>query len=144
MTPDPIEIYPSLADFYNANPARQRSPELDFGVMWRAAGRSHPQWRISYVDLTGELYAYELGAAGSSALEVLERLPLRPCEACAGTGGPDFGACHRCGGTGFSRLAVDAVLAGWADVCGDEGSLEWARRRAAGERVPAPSMRVAS
>ncbi|MFQ5858409.1 MAG: hypothetical protein ACE5LU_22640 [Anaerolineae bacterium] len=43
------------------DPARRRSPELDFGVWWKVHGRDFPRWRVSWIDDTGELYARELG-----------------------------------------------------------------------------------
>lgn len=133
--PEPLGIYPSLEEFCNANVARLRSPESDFGMHWRDE-LGYPTWRVSYVDLTGEIYAAQMGGSRSGRVEVLGRLPLRPCEACNGTAG-ETTACPRCSGTGYSRLAVEAALASWADVCGDERSLDWVRLRAAGQRVPA-------
>lgn len=140
MIPDALGIYPSLEEFYNANEARLRSPEIDFGVMWRDS-HFFPTWRVSYVDLTGEIYAVKMGGATNGSVEIIGRLPLRPCEACNGTGG-ETTSCPKCSGTSFSRQPVEAALASWADVCGDERSLEWARQRAAGERVPVPGAAV--
>lgn len=135
-----LETFVSMDEFYSAVVARRRSPETDFGVLWLAEGRSFPTWRISYVDLTGELYAVQGTATVTivgAPVEVIGRFPLRPCATCTGKGGHTT-ACPACSGTGYSRQAVEAALAGWADVCGMPGSLEWARRRAAGERVPVP------
>jgi len=61
-----VENYPrydSVESFYSANEDRRRSPELDFGVMWVASsGRRFPNWRISHVRDTSEMYAVRLSS----------------------------------------------------------------------------------
>jgi hypothetical protein len=51
--------WPTLADYYQDDPDREGSREVDYGVMWAADGRptGWPKWRVSYVTLTGEMYA---------------------------------------------------------------------------------------
>jgi len=43
-----------------SDPRRARSPEVDFGVWWRLGKQNWPQWRVSWIEATGELYAREL------------------------------------------------------------------------------------
>jgi len=49
---------------WSSVPIRERSPEVDFGCWWKAgplAGdRLYDQWRVSWIEATGELYALDL------------------------------------------------------------------------------------
>lgn len=65
--------YPSLEAFYAGRPERARSGEADYGVHWRAGGRDWPRWRVSYVQATGEVYAFE--QAAKSRVRVLGVIP---------------------------------------------------------------------
>lgn len=45
-------------DEFYALPAREFSPEWDFGVMWRETpDKEWPLWRVSWIVNTGEIYA---------------------------------------------------------------------------------------
>jgi hypothetical protein len=108
----PIERHRSLAGFYDADPRRTRSRELDVGLWWRerADGALH---RAAWVIDTGELYVARLGPVdeGGGKVEVLART--------------------------HDRAHLERALRGWRDHCGQPGSLTWLRRRAAGvERRP--------
>jgi hypothetical protein len=98
--------FPSLASFYSADAARLRSQEMDVGLWWRE-GAGGPLHRAAWVADTGELYLVRLGPAGSGAgtVEVLAELD--------------------------GRERVEELLSGWRERCGEPGSLEWLRRRAA-------------
>lgn len=94
-------------EFYGGREDRERSPELDFGVWWwEGAAPWGSQWRVSFVDATGELYAVESGG-GSPAERRLRIL-----------------------GRFRDRLHVELVLDGWAEVCGGPASLRWVEDRA--------------
>ena len=101
--------YGSLSDFYDADPARLDSRELDVGLWWREE-RDGPLYRAAWVCDTGELYLARLGpsAEGGGAIEVLGRV-------------------HR-------RERLEQVLTGWREQCGRPTSLRWLRTRAA--RLP--------
>lgn len=125
-------FYATIKDFYAEDERRAHSPELDFGVHWREGGSTawSETYRVSYVEATGELYAFS-NVRGE--VELLATLELVPCAVCCEALGAVAVACLGCGGTGNSRGPVDAALEGWADVCGTPDSLAWVR-----ERVAAP------
>jgi hypothetical protein len=97
---DPISrTYLSLGAFYASAPARRGSRERDVGLFWRS--RSGPSFRAAWVRDTGELYLFQhaLGGRGGGSVHLLA-----------------------------PRMDEDELerrLAGWSDVCGGEGSLEW-------------------
>ncbi|MGO9488100.1 MAG: hypothetical protein ACLQBB_03615 [Solirubrobacteraceae bacterium] len=101
----PLERYPSLAAFYNADRARLRSPERDVGLWWRGAAKG-PLHRAAWVRDTGELYLTRLGPEdeGGGRVEVLARV------------------------SSLERLEL--ALKGWRERCGGPGSLWWLRVRA--------------
>jgi hypothetical protein len=98
--PDPIaRTYLSLGAFYASDPARRGSRERDVGLFWRS--RNGPSFRAAWVRDTEELYLFQhaLGGRGGGSVHL-----LRPT---------------------MSEAELDRRLAGWPDVCGREGSLEW-------------------
>src|SRR5258708_29802813 len=52
--------YPSLGDFYNADPARLSSRERDVGLWWRERADG-PLHRAAWIADPGELYLARLG-----------------------------------------------------------------------------------
>src|SRR5215216_4275030 len=99
--PDPISrTYLSLGAFYASNPARRGSRERDVGLFWRS--RRGPSYRAAWVQDTGELYLFQhaLGGHGGGGSVHLLAPPLDEAE-------------------------LERRLEGWADVCGQQGSLEW-------------------
>jgi hypothetical protein len=97
--------YPSVVEFVAGDRRRLRSRERDFGLRWMGPRSSSP-WRAAWVEATGELYVVQSGdpQAGGGHVEVLALESELP--------------------------AVERALAGWEDVCGEPGSLDWLRRRA--------------
>ncbi len=110
----PITDRPVLID---GNPApklptdprtdRERSPERDFGVWWKDEGRDYPRWRVSWVELTGEVYAVEATAAPASRRRVRILGATEPGD----------------------RDAVERALDGWERLGEPEMELDWIRRR---------------
>jgi hypothetical protein len=98
--------YPSLVDFYNADPARLSSREQDVGLWWRERADG-PLHRAAWIADTGELYLARLGPReeGGGGVEVLARV------------------------ADADRL--ERMLGGWRERCGEPGSLQWLRRRSA-------------
>jgi hypothetical protein len=119
--PPPAGRYPSLASFYNADPRRLASRELDVGLWWRE-DVDGPLHRAAWVSDTGELYLVRLGptAAGGGAVEVL--------------------------GEVSDRERLESLLEGWREHCGEARSLSWLRERAAriGERARVTQVRMAA
>jgi len=113
--------YPSLASFYNADPRRIGSRELDVGLWWRE-DVDGPLHRAAWVSDTGELYLVRLGptAAGGGAVEVL--------------------------GEVADRERLETLLEGWREHCGEARSLSWLRERAGriGERARVTQVRMAA
>jgi hypothetical protein len=90
------------AEFYR-DARRWGSMEIDFGVWWfegdpHAFGR--PQYRVSWVENTGELYT--IRQAPPTEAQEVEILRVYP-----------------------TRDAVEQALHGWGDVCGQPHSLAW-------------------
>lgn len=102
--------YTNLEAFYAQNEARRRSGEADYGVWWMEPERPRMYWRVSYVAATGEVYALQFAGAGGQ-VEVLGVFP------------PDEGPNYYKG--------LDALLEGWADRCGQPGSLAWVKEKLA-------------
>jgi len=113
--PDPIaRTYLSLGAFYASDPARRNSRERDVGLFWRS--RQGPTYRAAWVRDTGELYLFQhaLGGRGGGSVHLLAPV--------------------------MDERELERRLAGWADVCGREGSLEWLlARMGAGPREPEPT-----
>lgn len=113
--------FPSLDAFYDDRPAPERrySPEADFGVHWRTDGRTWPQWRVSYVKATGEVYAVE--QTGACRVRVLAVVP------------PDDPADDPDPYHGVTRgryyFTLDAILDGWADPDTSGHDLAWIEQR---------------
>ena len=98
--PDPIaRTYLSLGAFYASDPARRGSRERDVGLFWRA--RNGSSYRAAWVRDTRELYLFQhaLGGRGGGSVHLLAPL--------------------------LDEGEMERRLAGWQDICGGEGSLEW-------------------
>ena len=108
------KVFSSLEAFYQANPARRSSPEADYGVHWTEAGKPYPKWRISYVKDTGEIYAYEQ-LPDNGRVMLLGHVP------------PDAAELY--------YQTLEGILAGWAEVIWQAGSLEWARKRLEAQHI---------
>ena len=105
--PDPIaRTYLSLGAFYASDPARRGSRERDVGLFWRS--RAGPSFRAAWVRDTGELYLFQHALGGPRRRQ---RPPAR---------------------ADLDEAELDRRLAGWDDVCGREGSLEWLLARMSG------------
>jgi len=108
-----------LEQFYDADPRRRHSEELEFGTDWQEGGA---RTQVSWVEATGELYAMRdpLGHLdsdifGDMSVERVsdEQLTIEVL------------------GTVNGRDAIAAVMSGWeaAMAGGGENSLSWVRDR---------------
>jgi hypothetical protein len=104
----------NLDGFHLQDPRRKASREADYGVWWYERGRNFPAYRVSYIKLTGEVYAV---STSSRSVMVLAVVP------------PDEGK--------YYYRTLDRILDGWEDECGKPGSLAWVRERLAAARVTA-------
>lgn len=96
---DELKTFPSLKKFYGANYRRERSPELDFGVMWRVGTNTYSLWRVSWVKATGEVYAHNQKNGEGELVLLL--------------------------GVIQGRDAIEVALEGWEKICNEEDSLAW-------------------
>jgi hypothetical protein len=113
--------YRSLANFYNADPRRIHSRELDVGLWWREDAEG-PLHRAAWISDTGELYLVRLGpdAEGGGRVEVLATVE--------------------------NRDRLERVLEGWREHCGEPRSLTWLRERSGrlGDRARVTRARMAA
>ena len=103
-------VYPTLDEYYDADPRRRWSGEADYGVHWRLAGWEY-RWRVSYVQATGEVYAVH---QGSTIGPVFVLALVEPDVVNEGSTYYD---------------TVDGILDGWAQQCGHPDSLRWVKDR---------------
>lgn len=133
---DKMTTFVTIEDFYATYPEARHSGESDYGVWWRDDDGG--VWRVSYVHATGHVYAIragsgvrsrmirvggqEIGAAFSvehdGPVVILGKLEARP----------EIDTRWR----GRGEDPAERVLTGWADVCGQQGSLAWVAHRIQG------------
>ena len=91
-----------LEQFYDADPRRRHSEELEFGTDWHDGGA---RTQVSWVEATGELYAMR-DPLGALAADVIGDMTVEP--------GRRRGARRsRCSASSPGRDAVEAVMSGW-------------------------------
>jgi hypothetical protein len=125
----------SLAAFYEADPARARSGEADYGVHWQAGGQDWPRYRVSYVQATGEIYA--VCQRGPCPVRILGVIPP---DQPPGPGAAGSSAWHHA--NRYYRT-LDVILDGWADPDISGHDLGWIERKLAGQADRLPMLRVA-
>jgi len=108
-----------LEQFYDANPARRHSEELEFGSDWSDAGA---RTQVSWVEATGELYAMRapLGTLMADAIGDTRASPVS-----------DEDLTVQVLGIVLGRDAIAAVMSGWPQAMVGENSLAWVRERIA-------------
>lgn len=95
-------IFKGIEEFYVNNEDRRQSLEVDFGVQWLVHKDRTLTWRVSWLEATGEVVAFNQRRRGG-LVELL-------------------GVVH-------SREEIEAVLDGWEEACGSESSLRWVKLR---------------
>jgi hypothetical protein len=101
-------IIVDVEEFYERDPRRRTSAEVEFGREWR---EQEMRFEVAWVADTGELYAmaepYDRRGITTAAvtIEILAVLE--------------------------DRAAVDRLLAGWQDAMAGPDSLTWVRKRVA-------------
>lgn len=109
-----------LEQFYDADPRRRHSEELEFGTDWQEAGA---RTQVSWVEATGELYAMRdpLGHLNSDLFGDMTVSRVAGKELTVEVLGIVAG-----------RDAAEAVMSGWETAMGSgEDSLAWVRDRIA-------------
>lgn len=114
---------PSIATFYDEDPRRRTSEEVEYGDGWTQAADSHATYRLSHVLDTGELYAVREPHPGGILARYLDQLGVDQAdvdeltvEVLAVTSSAD----------------LDRALAGWPEAMQGTDSLPWVRERLAG------------
>ena len=122
--PDTGTQFPSIDALYDAFPEARHSTESDYGVWWKDDDGGN--WRVTYIHATGHLYAAYLGGTASKHAKFMGQTML------VVSAGSDRGPVVILGKTHpFTDDRVGAadpmeeVLEGWAEVCGQQGSLSW-------------------
>jgi hypothetical protein len=96
-------------EFYEEDPRRRTSDEVEFGRRWREGDM---QFEVAWVTDTGELYAMAepVSRKGISSAQVTVEVLAVLAE----------------------RAQVDAALGGWQEAMAQTDSLAWVRARVAG------------
>jgi hypothetical protein len=119
-----------LEQFYEADPRRRHSAELEFGRDWSdAVGRCE----VSWVEATGEVYAMREPDA-TVVGDAFGDMKV--------TGVSDAQLVIEVLGIVAGRDGIEAVMSGWEDAMPGANSLEWVRGRvanAANERDDPPA-----
>jgi hypothetical protein len=108
-----------LEQFYDADPRRRRSEELEFGNEWRENGA---RTQVSWVEATGEIYAMRdpLGALVADVIGDTRASPVT-----------DEDLTVEVLGTVEGREKIAAVMSGWDTAMTGDNSLSWVRERIA-------------
>jgi hypothetical protein len=109
-----------LEAFYDADPRRRHSEELEFGNDWTDNGA---RTQVSWVEDTGELYAMRdpLGGLASDTIGDMRATPVEEEQLTVEVLGVVTG-----------RNAVAAVMSGWdSAMTASDNSLDWVRDRIA-------------
>lgn len=113
----------SIADFYDADPRRRESEEIEYGDAWTRHEDTHATFRVSHVVDTGELYAVREPHPGGILARYLDQLNVDQAEV-------DSLIVEI-----LAVLPVDdavRVLDGWQDAMTGTNSLPWVEQRVAG------------
>ena len=104
-----MRMFASLEEFYGADPARRMSGEADYGVHWKIRGWPGA-WRVSYIQMTGEVYAVHANTGHSPLFVIATVKPDQPSSP-----------------QGVYYQTLDRILKGWPEQCSRPGGLEWLR-----------------
>lgn len=110
----PLLSFDSIEAFYSDREERRYSGEADFGTLWRLRGWPG-MFRVSYVQATGDVYAYH---HLTGTVIVLGVVPPDPVPQDSSRYGLTPGA-------GVYYRTLDQVLGGWAKHCGEANGLSW-------------------
>ena len=100
-------FFRNINEFYERNPSRRHSLEVDYGSHWRLEPWPN-KWRVSYIKNTGEIYAVHLNQGQGPLIMMGEVAPDEE------TGREDR----------YYRT-LDQVLEGHPEMCLKQTSVEW-------------------
>jgi hypothetical protein len=76
----PVSSGASIADFYDGDPRRRSSEEVEYGDGWTRHEDAHATYRVSLVLETGELYAVREPHPGGILARYLDQLGVEQAE----------------------------------------------------------------
>jgi hypothetical protein len=117
----------SIAEFYDADPRRRESDEVEYGDGWTRPDDERATFRVSHVLATGELYAVREPHPGGILARYLDQLNVDQADV-------DELAVEVLGV--LSPEEADELLGGWQSAMTGVDSLRWVQERVAG-RHPA-------
>ncbi len=112
----------SIADFYDADPRRRSSEEIEYGDGWTRHEDAHATYRVSLVVETGELYAVREPHPGGILARYLDQLGVDQAEV-------DELRVTVLGTVSESEAAT--LLDGWQEHMEGTNSLPWLEQRLA-------------
>jgi hypothetical protein len=110
-----------IGEFYDGNPARRESEEINFGDGWSTEADQHSTYRANWIRETGELYVVREPHPGGLFARYLDQLDVDQVETDALT--------VEVLGRFSDQEAVQRALAGWQDAMNHHDSLSWLRAR---------------
>lgn len=117
-----------IEEFYEKDPRRRASQEIEMGHGWRVAGQDGFLYQVSWIEATGEVYSMREPQLPPGADIFGDVWPNAPSE--------ESETVEVLGKIG-SRDQLDSVLLGWQEAMEQEDSLRWVRSRLA-EHQPRP------
>ena len=112
-----------ISEFYDGNPARRESEEINFGDGWSVEADKHSTYRANYMHDTGELYVVREPHPGGLFARYLDQLDIDQVDIEQLT--------VEILGTFADEAAVQQALSGWHHEMLKPDSLEWLRKRSA-------------
>lgn len=109
-----------LEQFYDADPRRRKSEELEFGTDWQEGGA---RTEVSWLEATGEIYAMRSPLGGLQS-DVIGDMAVTPVN--------DDQLTVEVLGVVTDRAKIAAVMSGWETaMAAGPDSLAWVRERIA-------------
>jgi hypothetical protein len=110
-----------IGEFYDGDPARRESEEINFGDGWSTEADQHSTYRANWIRETGELYVVREPHPGGLFARYLDQLDIDQVETDALT--------VEVLGRFSDEEAAQRALAGWEDAMNHHDSLSWLRAR---------------
>ena len=110
-----------IGEFYDGDPARRESEEVNYGDGWTTEADQHSTYRANWVRETGELYVVREPHPGGLLARYLDQLDVDQVETEALT--------VEVLGRFDSEEAAQRALAGWEAAMPKHDSLSWLRAR---------------
>jgi hypothetical protein len=112
-----------IGEFYDGDPARRESDEINFGDGWSTEADQHSTYRANWIRETGELYVVREPHPGGLFARYLDQLDVDQVDVEALT--------VEVLGRFNDEEAVQRALEGWEEAMTKHDSLSWLRARCA-------------